>query len=93
MNDISLASQENSRFILTIVAILIPVTFLLTRADISRQVIMGDTGTLTLAFFIATLAIIAGGKMATTISVLGIYIIDAIYVIMLRLKRGQNPMK
>lgn len=91
--DISLASQENSRFILTIIAVLIPVTFFLTCADISRKVIMGDTGTLTLAFFIATLAIIAGGKIATTVSVLGIYIIDAIYVIMLRLKRGQNPMK
>lgn len=91
--DITLASQENSRFILTILAILIPATFFLTRADIARKVIMGDTGTLTLAFFIATLAIIAGGKIATTISVLGVYVIDAIYVIMLRLSRGQNPMK
>ncbi len=92
-HDITLASQENSRFILTILAILIPATFFLTRADIARKVIMGDTGTLTLAFFIATLAIIAGGKIATTISVLGVYVIDAIYVIMLRLSRGQNPMK
>ena len=59
MTDTSLAAQENSRFLLTILVILIPVTFLLTRADIQRKVIMGDTGTLTLAFFIATLAIIA----------------------------------
>lgn len=93
LNDISVASQENSRFILMILAIIIPATFWLTRADITRQVIMGDTGTLMLAFLIATLAIIAGGKIATTISVLGVYIIDAIYVIMLRLSRGQNPMK
>lgn len=91
--DVTLASLENSRFILTILSILIPVTFFLTKADISRKVIMGDTGTMTLAFFIATLAIIAGGKIATTISVLGVYVIDAIYVIILRLSRGQNPMK
>lgn len=92
-NDISSANLENSRFILTLLMVLIPATFFLTRADISRKVIMGDTGTLTLAFFIATLAIIAGGKIATTVSVLGVYIIDAIYVIMVRLGRGQNPMK
>ena len=93
LTDISVASQENSRFILTILAVLVPATFFLMRADISREVIMGDTGTITLAFFIATLAIIAGGKIATTIAVLGVYIIDAMYVILIRLKRGQNPMK
>lgn len=87
LTDITIASLENSRFILTILAILIPATFLLTKADISRRVIMGDTGTMTLAFFIATLAIIAGGKIATTVSVLGIYLIDAIYVILMRIKK------
>ena len=46
-----------------------------------------------LAFCIATLAIIAGGKIATTISVLGMYVIDLIFVVMMRIKRGQNPMK
>ena len=93
LTDTTVASQENSRFILTIIAILLPITFFLTRADISRQVIMGDTGTIMLAFLIATLAIIAGGKIATTISVLGIYLIDLIYVVISRIRRGQNPMK
>lgn len=93
LTDTSLASRENSIFILLLLAILIPATFFLTKADISRKVIMGDTGTLTLAFFIATLAIIAWWKIATTVSVLGVYIIDAIYVILLRLSRGQNPLK
>lgn len=86
-------AQKNSYFILCILAIVIPATLLLTRADIERSVIMGDSGTIMLAFLIATLAIIAGGKIATTISVLGVYVIDAIYVIMRRLRRGQNPMK
>lgn len=43
LTDTSLASQENSRFLLTILAIIIPITYFLTRADISRKVIMGDS--------------------------------------------------
>lgn len=93
ITDTTPASQENSRFILTLIAMILPITFFLTRADISREVIMGDTGTIMLAFLIATLAIIAGGKIATTISVLGIYLIDLIYVVISRIRRGQNPMK
>lgn len=86
-NDTSLSSQQNSIFILSILMILIPATFFLTQADIKRDIIMGDSGTIMLAFCIATLAIIAGGKIATALSVLGIYVIDAIYVIMMRIKR------
>lgn len=70
LTDTTLASQENSRFLLTILAVVIPITWALTRADISRRVIMGDSGTIMLAFLIATLSIIAGGKIATAISVL-----------------------
>jgi UDP-N-acetylmuramyl pentapeptide phosphotransferase/UDP-N-acetylglucosamine-1-phosphate transferase len=54
---------------------------------------MGDSGTIMLAFLIATLAIIAGGKIATAMSVLGIYLIDFVYVITARILGGQNPMK
>ena len=43
LTDTTLASQENSRFLLTILAILIPATFFLTHADIKREVIMGDS--------------------------------------------------
>jgi hypothetical protein len=91
--DTSLAATENSRFLLMILAIIIPVTFFVTRKDISRQGIMGDSGTIMLAFLIATLAIIAGGKIATAISVLGIYLIDLIYVVVARLLKGKNPLK
>ncbi len=65
--------------------ILIPSVILLTYYDITRKGIMGDSGTMFLGFIIATLAIIAGGKIATASSVLGIYFIDAIYVIALRI--------
>lgn len=93
LTDETLASQENSRFLLTILAIIIPITFFLTRADISRQVIMGDSGTIMLAFLIATLAIIWGGKIATALAVLGIYVIDFVYVVTKRTISWKNPMK
>ena len=54
---------------------------------------MGDSGTIMLAFLIATFAIIGGGKIATATAVLGIYIIDFIYVITSRLLAGKNPLK
>ena len=53
---------------------------------------MGDSGTMYLAFMIATLAIISGGKVATAASALGIYLIDALYVIIMRLSAGKNPL-
>jgi len=59
MTDTSHAAQENSQFLLLILAIIIPVTFFITRMDISRRGLMGDSGTIMLAFLIATLAIIA----------------------------------
>jgi UDP-GlcNAc:undecaprenyl-phosphate/decaprenyl-phosphate GlcNAc-1-phosphate transferase len=93
LTDTTIASQENSRFLLAILAVIIPITWFLTRWDISRRVIMGDSGTIMLAFLIATLAIIAGGKIATAMSVLGIYLIDFVYVITARILNGQNPMK
>ncbi len=93
LTDTSDASQENSRFLLALLAVIIPITYYLTRADISRRLIMWDSGTIMLAFLIATLAIIAGGKIATAMSVLGLYLIDFVYVITARILNGQNPMK
>jgi UDP-N-acetylmuramyl pentapeptide phosphotransferase/UDP-N-acetylglucosamine-1-phosphate transferase len=91
--DTTLASQENSQFLLILLAICIPATYVLTRADISRSAIMGDSGTIMLAFLIATFAIIGGGKIATAVSVLGIYLIDLVYVVTMRISEGKNPMK
>lgn len=85
LTDTTIPAQENSRFLLMILVIIIPITYALTKGDISRRVIMGDSGTIMLGFFIATLAIIGGGKIATAISVLGLYLIDFVYVITARL--------
>lgn len=57
--DATLPSQENSRFVLALLMILIPTTFFLTRQDIHRTGLMGDSGTMMLAFSLATLSIIA----------------------------------
>ncbi|MBP9779419.1 undecaprenyl/decaprenyl-phosphate alpha-N-acetylglucosaminyl 1-phosphate transferase [Candidatus Gracilibacteria bacterium] len=85
--------QENSKFMLTFLAIIIPTTFFMTRLDMKRSGLIGDTGTIMLGFILATSAIIVGGKIATAMSVLGIYLIDALYVIGIRIMKGKNPMK
>ena len=93
LTDTTEAAVENSQFILMFVMMLIPITALVTYHDIHRTGIMGDSGTIILAFFIATLAIVAGGKIATAMSVIGIYLIDLIYVVGIRIMQGKNPMK
>lgn len=91
--DTSSAAQENSHFLMVILAIIIPVTFFVTRLDISRRWLMGDSGTIMLGFLIATLAIIAWGKIATAMAVIGIYLIDLVYVITSRILKWKNPLK
>lgn len=91
--DDSVLSQENSLFVLSLVSILLPSTIILWYFDVHRKVLIGDSGTMFLAFMIATLAIISGGKIATVATVLGVYLIDAFYVIFMRLYNGQNPLK
>lgn len=81
------------QFVLPILAILIPSALLMAFADAKRWVILGDSGTMFLGFMIATLAIISGGKVATVATVLGVYLVDALYVILLRLSKGQSPLK
>ncbi len=87
------AARENSLFVLAACAVMIPAAVAFCLHDFRSKVIMGDAGSMFLGFMIASLAIIAGGKIATAASVFGLYIVDAFYVIALRLWRRQNPMK
>lgn len=91
--DTTLASQNNSRFVLSWLVIFIPTLFVFWRFDIRRACIVGDAGSMFLGFMIATLSIVAGGKIATASIVLGIYFIDAFYVIIGRIRSWKNPMK
>lgn len=45
------------------------------------------------SFIIASLALLVGGKVATVATALGVYLIDAFYVILARIFSGKNPLK
>lgn len=55
------------------------------------RILMGDTGSTCLGFLIATLAIFSGGKVATAFLVLGIPILDTIWVVVRRISEGRKP--
>jgi len=93
LTDTTIASQNNSIFVLSFLSILIPTLFVFWRFDVRRACIVWDAGTMFLGFMIATLSIVAGWKIATASIVLGIYFIDAFYVILGRIRWGKNPMK
>ncbi len=54
------------------------------------RILMGDTGSTFLGFVIATLAIFSGGKVATLFLVLGIPILDMVWVVARRIISGQK---
>ena len=54
---------------------------------------MWDSWTMFLGFMLATLAIIAGWKIATVLVVFWIYSVDAIYVIIRRVLKKRNPLQ
>ncbi len=55
------------------------------------KIFMGDTGSMFLGLLLATLAIIAGGKVATALLVLGLPIFDGLWVATARLLQGKAP--
>lgn len=57
------------------------------------RVFMGSVGALTLGFALASLAIIGGAKMATTLLVLGLPIVDVAWQILSRLRGSRSPME
>lgn len=57
------------------------------------RLFMGTAGSTLLGFVLGVAAIIAGGKLATTFIVLGVPILDALWVIATRLRSGQSAFK
>jgi len=55
------------------------------------KIFLGESGSTFAGFMLAVLAIVSGGKMATTLLVMGIPLLDMLWVILQRLKRGQSP--
>lgn len=68
--DPSSPSQVNSIFVLFCLAIFTPTVLIGWLYNMKPYVLLGESGTMFIAFMIATLAIIAGGKIATVATVL-----------------------
>jgi UDP-N-acetylmuramyl pentapeptide phosphotransferase/UDP-N-acetylglucosamine-1-phosphate transferase len=56
------------------------------------SIIMGDSGAMFIGFALATIAIIGGAKIATTLLALGIPILDTAWVIVYRVIHGRSPL-
>ncbi len=57
------------------------------------KMLLGDTGSMSLGFLLAATAMISGGKIATTLLVLGFPILDFVWVIVRRILKAQSPFK
>jgi UDP-N-acetylmuramyl pentapeptide phosphotransferase/UDP-N-acetylglucosamine-1-phosphate transferase len=55
------------------------------------SIIMGDSGAMFLGFALATISIIGGAKIATTLLAMGIPILDTAWVIIYRVMHGRSP--
>lgn len=55
------------------------------------KIFLGDTGSLFLGYIISVLAVISGGKVATAALVLGLPLLDFIWVVTRRLINGHSP--
>lgn len=55
------------------------------------SIFLGEGGSLFLGFILGVLAIISGGKIAIALLVMGIPIMDVIWIIIRRMRAGKNP--
>ncbi len=56
------------------------------------RIFMGDSGAMFLGYTLAVLSVIGGAKLASALLVLGIPLLDGVYIIIYRLYRGRSPM-
>ena len=57
------------------------------------KIFMGTTGSMFLGFILAVLAIFSGGKIATVLLIMGFPILDAVWVVIQRIKAGESIFK
>ncbi|MEK7636991.1 MAG: MraY family glycosyltransferase [Patescibacteria group bacterium] len=55
------------------------------------KVFLGESGSLYIGFLLGVLSIISGGKIATALLILGLPILDLLWVIVQRLRAGKSP--
>lgn len=56
------------------------------------RIFMGDSGAMFLGFTLAIISIVGGAKVAATLLLLGIPLLDGVYMIIYRLYRGRSPL-
>jgi UDP-N-acetylmuramyl pentapeptide phosphotransferase/UDP-N-acetylglucosamine-1-phosphate transferase len=57
------------------------------------RIFMGDSGAMFLGFTLAVLSVIGGAKVAAALLVLGVPLLDGVYMIIYRLARGLSPVE
>lgn len=57
------------------------------------RIFLGEAGSLWCGFMLGVLAIISGGKIATALLLLGLPILDVVWVILRRLREGRSPFR
>ena len=57
------------------------------------KVLMGDTGSMFFGFMLGLLGVYSGGKVATVFLALGVPLLDALFVIIRRISRGDSPLR
>lgn len=55
------------------------------------KIFLGEGGSIFLGYMIGVLSIISGSKIATSILIMGLPIIDTLYVIIRRMRQGRSP--
>lgn len=55
------------------------------------KIFMGDSGSMFLGYMLGVLSVISGGKLATAFLILGIPLLDVLWVILRRIFRGKSP--
>jgi len=55
------------------------------------RIFLGDSGSMFLGYMLGVLSVIAGGKVATALLILGIPLLDVVWVVLRRIFKGQNP--
>lgn len=56
------------------------------------RIFMGDSGAMFLGFTLAIISIVGGAKVAATLLLVGIPLLDGVYMIVYRLYRGRSPL-
>ncbi|OGY37842.1 MAG: hypothetical protein A3E36_02190 [Candidatus Andersenbacteria bacterium RIFCSPHIGHO2_12_FULL_45_11b] len=86
------ATQDARTFVLAVIGLGALSAFFLWNAP-PAKVYLGTTGSWCIGLFIALVAMIGGGKISTTLIVLAIPMLDALFVIGHRIIAGQVPWK